>query len=120
MNVSKLFKAASLVRESHPELSKELKKIAIDIQNVPSDSSNEMANTQPQNSTQPDAPQVAGDSQYFSAAPQEDRTQHQFTVTLNVNKDTPKTEIANEVYKVLQQLETQKGYEITDYAFKSK
>jgi hypothetical protein len=117
MDVSKLFKAASLLSKTDPEISKELKKIALDVQKI--DGLQPEMHQAPQD-VNPVVQPNAGESQYFSTSKPEESTQHQFTITLRVNKETPKNEIANEVYKVLQELEKQKGYEITDYGFKSK
>jgi len=115
MNVLKLFKAASLVKNTHPELSKEIKKLAIDIQNVdsgasPTDTSFSGVDTGNQN---------AGESQYFNNTPKDKKTVHSFEISVEVPPETSENVVGTLVQNALESKKNE-GWRIVGFQFKLK
>ena len=118
LDCSKLFNAAKIIRNSHPELSEELVKTAQNIQN------SDLGTTNPESmfaeTPEPEQPDLGLNPNIkpFAQPGQssEQRELHKLTLQLDVPVGTDELAIMNDLLPILKQLEGN-DYKLKGYAF---
>ena len=114
MNVQKLFKAASMIAQTQPQLSKELTKIAQELTETTTDTLTAPTATQadPLAGVNPEIKNFATPS-----TQEAEKVIHKITLTLEAPKDLGELDVMNEVLPVINQIKGQKGIALKGYQF---
>lgn len=119
MNASKLFKAAKLLKTSKPALSKEIMRVAQEMQgDMPTNDLQTTVDQPQQHQTQ--APSAAGETQYFNSDQAEGKTSHEVSFSFDVPAGTDKTKIINYINKSLSQMLAEQNINMYAFSFKER